>query len=92
MATKQHAESTSDGDQPARQQLHANIGEQVIDGLGQPDGFHRVQVRKLWDNRYRANIYIGENTTSAIVAYSYFLVTDEAGNIVAATPKITKKY
>ena len=92
MQTKQQAEEKADGEKRIHQQLHAIVGEQVMHGLGQPAGFHRIQVRKLWDNRYRVNVYTGTEPTSAIVAHSYFLVTDEAGNIVTATPRITKRY
>jgi len=92
MQTKQQAEHQADGEKRVRQQLNSIIGEQVMHSLGQPGDLQRIQVRKLWDDRYRVNIYIGPDTTSAIVAHSYFLVTDTEGNIVAANPKITKKY
>jgi hypothetical protein len=92
MPAKQQTEQPADSEKRGHQHLHALIGEQVIHGLGQPEGFHRVQVRKLWEDRYRVNVYAGPDTTSAIVAHSFFLVTDAEGTIVTATPKITKKY
>ena len=92
MQTKQKPEQPADGEKPVRLQLQALIGDQVMSGLGQPKDLQRVQVRKLWDDHYRVNIYIGPDTTMAIVAHSFFLATDAEGAIIAATPKITKKY
>ena len=74
------------------QRLEAVILKQVMHQLGQPDGRVRAQVRKLWEDRYRVNIYMEPETGSAIIAHSYFIVTDDNGAIVAATPRITKKY
>ena len=48
--------------------------------------------RKLWNDRYRVNVFVGPVPSSAIVAHSFFLVTDGEGNIIAANPKITKRY
>lgn len=92
MQTKQQAEPSADGDKQVRQQFQAIIGEQVLHGLGQPVGYHVVQVRKLWDYRYRVNVFVGPDAVSAVVAHSYFLVTDENGTITATNPKITRKY
>jgi hypothetical protein len=38
------------------------------------------------------NVLTGPNTTSVTLAPSYFLVTDEDGNILASTPAIIKLY
>jgi hypothetical protein len=38
------------------------------------------------------NILVDLDAASAKVAYSYFLVADSDGNIVASTPKITRQY
>jgi hypothetical protein len=53
---------------------------------------HTVQVRHLWEDHYRVNVFVGLDAASAKVANSYFLVADSDGNIVASTPKITKQY
>ena len=92
MPTKPQESLPADGDKKARRQLPAIIGDKVIDVLGQPRGFHLIQVRRLWDDRYRVNIITGADLASAIVAHSFFVVTDDEGNIVSATPKITKHY
>ena len=89
---KQLEEKPAEGEKQLRQQVQAIIREQVLHILGRPDGLHRVQVRKLWDDRYRVNVFTGPDAGSAIVAHSYFVVTDGEGNIVAATPRILKRY
>ena len=92
MATKHQEEQDAEGQKKGRQQLQAIIGDKVIDGLGQPNNLHLVQVRKLWDDRYRVNVFTGADAATAVVAHSSFLVTDDAGNIIAANPKITRVY
>ena len=93
MKTKRQEEAEAlDAAIESGQRLHAVIMQQVIQQLGQPDVRIRVQVRKLWEDRYRVNIFTGPETGSALIAHSFFLVTDDVGTIVAATPRITKKY
>jgi hypothetical protein len=72
--------------------LNALIAEQLIHTLGAPRDLLRVQVRLVWENCYRLNVLVGENTASAKVAHSYFLRADGNGNIVESSPKITRKY
>jgi hypothetical protein len=74
-----------------REQLAAVIGGQVAHALGQMDHLLRLQVRWLWANRYRVNVFVGADAASARVAHSYFLVTDDAGTIVSSTPEIVGK-
>jgi len=85
---KQHAER----DRSAFLQAQSLIGDQVLHLLDQPGDLHRVQVRKLWDDRYRVNIFVGGDAGSATVAHSFFLTTDGAGKIVASSPNILKRY
>jgi hypothetical protein len=73
-----------------REMLNALIGEQVIHTLGEPDGLHRVQVRRLWKDHYRVNVLIGKDAASAKIANSYFVEANSDGNIVESSPKITK--
>ena len=72
--------------------LNDVIGTRVIHALGQPGDYYRVQVRRLWEDRYRVNVLVGGDVTSTTVAHSYFLVADDDGNIRATTPAITKRY
>jgi hypothetical protein len=68
------------------------IGEQVIHLLGSPPGLFKVQVRPLWGNCYRVNVFVGADAASVRVAHSYFLTTDSDGKITAPSPKIAKEY
>jgi hypothetical protein len=72
--------------------LLARIGRQVLQALGEPVGLRGVLVKKLWENRYRANVVVGQDVTTAAVVHSYFLVADGAGTIVTATPAIARLY
>jgi hypothetical protein len=92
MQTKQKDEHEAESEKPARPQHQTIIGEQVLQSLGQPTSYHQVQVRKLWGGRFRVNVFVGADLTSAVVAHSFFLVTDDNGQIINATPSITKQY
>ncbi len=75
-----------------RETLTAFVRNQVIRSLGRPAGLLSVQVRPLWGTRYRVNVFAGTDVASAKVTDSFFLVTDEHGNILESTPKITRRY
>ena len=91
-ATKQQTRERRDEEKQQKHNLDAFITKQVMTTLGQPGHLHRVQVRSLWENHYRVNIFIGEDAATAKVAHSFFLVADPQGNIAESTPKITKHY
>ncbi len=76
-------------DTPARE---ARIGEQVMRILGKPESLRGVQVRYLWSNHYRVNVFTGADAASTRVAHSYFVVADEDGNMVVSTPAIVQRY
>ena len=92
MAKTQQGEQDKDLGQDQREALSNVIGEQVLHTLGAPGDLLKVQVRPLWEDRYRVNVLVGGNAASARVAHSYFLVADGDGNITAATPKIARQY
>ena len=73
------------------QQLSAEIGKHVLRTLGRPGGLHQVQVRPLWPEHYRVNVFVGD-AASARIAHSYFLVADSDGNVVKSIPGITRQY
>lgn len=68
------------------------IREQVIHALGTPTDLIDVQVRMVWADHYRVNVFVGVNSGSVRVANSFFVVIGRDGNLISATPKITKKY
>ncbi len=74
------------------QQRATLISKQVLRALGQPASLLMVQVRLLWEDHYRANVFIGAEVTSSTVAHSYFLVTDPGGTILTSAPPITRQY
>jgi hypothetical protein len=92
MPTTQEREQLRDLKQHRRDTLNALIGEQLIHTLGAPGDLLKVQVRRLWANKYRVNIFVGVDVVTAKVAHSYFLSVDANGNIMESTPKITKQY
>jgi hypothetical protein len=89
--TKQPDTQLADQQKRERQQI-AEIGKHVLRTLGRPGGQHQVQVRPLWRDHYRVNVFVGLDAGSAKVAHSYFLVADSEGNVVESTPRITKQY
>jgi hypothetical protein len=75
-----------------RQRLSSTVGKHVVRLLGEPGDLHTVQVRQLWDNHFRVNVFIGIDAGSLKLAHSYFLLTDGDGNILESTPEIKKQY
>lgn len=91
MPTKQQPEQTDQKKQESRQ-AEATIGERVLRALGRPGDLQKVDVRRLWEDHYRVNVFVGADVASTKVAHSYFLVTDGAGSILESTPNITSRY
>lgn len=92
MATKQQAKQHAEQEHQQDEKRSALIGGEVIRRLGQPEGLRRVDVRQLWECRYRVNVLVGENNATARVLHSFFLVTDGDGNVVSAEPKLSRQY
>jgi hypothetical protein len=49
-------------------------------------------VRHLWENHYRANVFVGADAASTRIIHSFFLSVGEDGNICTSAPDITRKY
>jgi hypothetical protein len=92
MSTRQEDTHHAAQKSEERRQLSAVIGKQVLDALGQPGDLLGTQVRPLWQDYYRVNIFVGVDAASAKIAHSYFLVVNSDGTIIASTPKITRHY
>lgn len=92
MPTKQSSEQRRDLDRHQRDTKDALIGEQLIHALGEPEDLLQIQVRMLWPGHYRVNVLVGPDTASVRVADSYFIHADTDGNILASTPRVTRRY
>jgi hypothetical protein len=92
MPTKEQGQQQVELAKQTHQQRCSIIVGQLLQTLGRPAILHRVDVRHLWDDHYRANVYVGADAASTRVAHSYFVVADEAGNILASVPEITRRY
>jgi hypothetical protein len=92
MPTKEQDKQQQDLAKEAHQHRSTFISDQLMQALGRPAALYRVEVRPLWEDHYRVNVFVSADAGSTRVAQSYFLVTDEEGNILASTPKITRQY
>ena len=94
MPNKLQSEQTNQGkmEQNDNEKIDNLVRKQVIAALGTPIDLRSVQVRKVWDDHYRVNVYVGPSAASVKVANSYFLVIDSEGGLVSSTPTITKLY
>ena len=75
-----------------RDALNDVVREQVVHRLGSPVDLFDVRVCPLWSEHYRVNVMVGKDVTSRRVADSFFLVTDDDGNIVSSSPVIARLY
>lgn len=82
----------STGSDPSGHRLEARIGEQVLAALGHPPTLLRMQVRMLWEGRYRANVFLGKDAATPSLVHSYFLLADADGTILQANPEIERCY
>ena len=71
--TKKEREEKEKVESDARAAAKALIQANILSVLGKPPNFLRVIVNHLWDNRYRANIYV-EKGNGQVIAHSYFVV------------------
>jgi hypothetical protein len=90
MPTKPPGNRPADAEDGGHERRSAAIAGHVLHALGETDVPRRVDVRRLWDGRYRVNVLVGEDA-SARIAHSFFVVTDGDGAILACTPQITRQ-
>jgi hypothetical protein len=91
MSTAEQREEHKALQQQQRDTLNTIIREQVVHILGEPSGLGQVQVRRLWGNFYRVNILSGADAATIRFVSSYFLKSDNDGNIVESTPKMLRR-
>lgn len=92
MASGGKLEQSNGAEDDRRGSRDAQVGHRVMLALGRPDDLCRVQARELWEGRYRVNVYVGPDVASAQLAHSFFLVTDDSGNIIQSMPRIKRLY
>jgi hypothetical protein len=90
MASKQQDGPQANQEKNGRTLREAVVGNNVARALGPPEEGRQVQVRELWGRHYRVNILIRADAANTRIAHSYFLVSDDEGNVVESTPPITK--
>lgn len=72
--------------------LEAVVRESVLAALGRPPDLHRVQVRRVFGDNYRVNVFVGPDGASVAIAHSYFLTADGKGKILSCCPPIARAY
>jgi hypothetical protein len=92
MPAKEQDQQQAELAKQTHKQRSSVIVGQLLQALGQPAIQHRVEVRHLWEDHYRANVFVGADAISMRVAHSFFVVVDEDGNILASVPHITRQY
>jgi hypothetical protein len=81
-----------DMDRLSREIRNDLITKQVVKSLGSPENLFKMQVRLIGGDRYRVNVFVGKDATSARIADSFFLTTDEEGKILTSSPEIVRAY
>ena len=92
MPQVQQRNKPDDSERHKRELLNRIIEEQVLQTLGRPVSLYKVQVRPLWEGRYRVNVLIGADAVSAKISSSYFVEVDNGGHIVESRPTLTKQH
>ena len=92
MPTKEQGKQATGPAKRTHEERSGVIIGQLLQLLGRPTALYRVEVRHLWEDHYRVNVFIGADAASTRIVRSYFLAADEDGNIVASAPDITRKY
>jgi hypothetical protein len=64
----------------------------VLAALGRPTRLLKVAVLPLWGDKFRVNVWTGENAIADAIPNSYFVTADERGTILRAEPPIQKSY
>ena len=86
------ADSTPGAFTSGRNPQTAVIRSAVLAAIGRPHNLFRVSVVPLWGDRFRVNVFTGDDPASALIPHSYFLAADARGNVIEATPPITRLY
>jgi hypothetical protein len=72
--------------------LEAVVRDNVLAALGRPAELRRVQVRRVFGDNYRVNVFVGPDVASVTITHSYFLTADSDGKILSCCPPIARAY
>jgi len=82
-------------DEPKKLDFSPIIRETVMERLGKPTDFWKVDAKLLWENRYRVNVWtetMGNIGPTHRIVDSFFIIASPEGGIVESRPQIYKKY
>jgi hypothetical protein len=70
-----------------------SISDQILEKMGgKPQGFKHIKSINVFGNCHRVNIYCNQkddqDSTITVIAYSYFVVTDDDGFIKKSDPEL----
>src|SRR5262249_4728360 len=87
-------DKTQPAERPAKERLsvEAVIAEGVLHRLGEPNNLHKVQVKPVYGDKYRVNVYVRADAASYRVAHSYLVSADGEGKVLASSPDIARTY
>src|SRR5690348_12125045 len=92
MPTTEQVKQQARSAERTHEQRCGAIAGKILQPLGRPATLYRLEVRHLWEKHYRVNVFVGADAASTRIAHSFFLSTDEDGNIIASAPTITRTY
>ncbi len=83
----------ADDETPKKPSIAAThrVGVNVLKALGQPHNLLRIQVKSLWGDHFRVNVFTG-TPESAAVSHSFFLEASTDGEILKSSPPIERAY
>ena len=75
--------------------LEPIVKKQILDVIGDISEISLFRAKRLWDYNWRVDIWCRTKSEtelsifkSARIKYSYFIKTDEAGNIISSDPEL----
>lgn len=71
------------------ERILSKIRSQVVGTLGEQDCFQHIQVRRLWENRYRVNVLAGSSSLCVEILHSFFVISDDEGTILTSLPEMS---
>ena len=92
MSTTVSGQTQDQQPMPAGNDPAAAVRANVLFALGRPYGLNRVEVKRVWGDRYRVNVLVGPDAGSLSVAHSFFVEADAAGVILTSSPPIVRTY